>query len=171
MIDYVTFRKPKRQNEQTENVSLKIIRIMNEIMAMVIVATISYAIYKLFELFARRKERMAMIEKLSAGIDPEIFNNQFKPIRMPVIQNFTNNSWAIRIGMLLLGVGLGITIATLVDLGVSTSFLDYKDSYQFRTTVDVLYPACAAVFGGIGLVIAYFIEKKEGKKDSHKADN
>jgi len=143
---------------------------MNEIMAMVIVATIAYAIYKLFELFARRKERMAMIEKLSAGIDPQILRNQFSPVRIPVYRELINNSWAIRIGMLLMGVGLGVIIATIVDLAIVPPTRGNNEYYDFRRTVDVLYPACAAVFGGIGLITAYFIEKKSDKKESKKTE-
>lgn len=142
---------------------------MNEIMAMVVVGIITYGIYKLFELFVRRKERMAMIEKLSAGIDPQIFNNQLNPIKIPIVKEFINNSWAIRIGMLLMGVGLGVLIATIVDLSVLPPH-DSRAYYDFRRTIDILYPACAAVFGGIGLVIAYFIEKKDAKKDTLKAE-
>ncbi|MFV0419649.1 MAG: DUF6249 domain-containing protein [Dysgonomonas sp.] len=145
---------------------------MQEIMAMVIVATLSYATYKLFELFARRKERMAMIEKLSAGIDPQILKNQFSPVRIPIIRDFINNSWSIRIGMLLLGVGLGVVVATIVDLTVvAPTGSNDNLYYDFRRTVDILYPACAAVFGGIGLIIAYFIEKKDAKKNSSKLED
>lgn len=146
---------------------------MQEIMAMVIVATLSYATYKLFELFARRKERLAMIERLSAGIDPQILKNQFSPVRIPIIRDFINNSWSIRIGMLLLGVGLGVVLATIVDLAVvAPTGLGSDESlyYDFRRTVDILYPACAAVFGGLGLIVAYFIEKKDTKKDSSKLE-
>lgn len=144
---------------------------MQEIMAMVIVATLSYATYKLFELFARRKERLAMIEKLSAGIDPQLLKNQFNPVRIPVIRDFINNSWSIRIGLLLLGVGLGVVLATIIDLSIiSSSTSDNNLNYDFRRTIDILYPACATVFGGIGLIIAYFIEKKDAKKNSSKIE-
>jgi len=138
---------------------------MHEIMAMVIVATITYGIYKLFELFARRKERMAMIEKLSSGIDPQLANN---PLKRPVIRIENYGSWAIRVGLLLVGVGLGVAIATIVDLVVappSQNLHDGRVFYEFRNTISILYPACAAIFGGIGLVVAYFVEKKHDKKD------
>lgn len=144
---------------------------MQEIMAMVIVATIAYAIYKLFELFARRKERMAMIEKLSTGIDPQLLQNQLSPIKIPVYRELMNNSWAIRIGLLLMGVGLGIIIATIVDLIISPYSGDRELYYEFQRTIDVLYPSCAAVFGGIGLVVAYFVEKKDNRKYIQSQEN
>ena len=138
---------------------------MKEIMAMVIVGTVSYFIYKLFELYARRKERLAMIEKLSAGIDPQILQNAFSPIRRLTCKESANNSWTIRIGMLLLGVGLGISIAAIVDLSLVPPTNDNDNIYAFREAITVLYPACAAFFGGIGLISAYFIEKKYAKKE------
>ncbi|WP_029904197.1 DUF6249 domain-containing protein [Prevotella sp. 10(H)] len=126
-----------------------------------IIAIITLGIYRLFELFARRKERMAVIEKLSVGIDPEVLRNQFK---MPVYKELTSGSWAIRVGLLLIGVGLGVVIAAIVDLlAVPPVETNDRVFYEFRNTISVLYPACAAVFGGIGLVIAYFVEKKNEK--------
>lgn len=143
---------------------------MDEIMAMVIVATVAYTIYKLFELFARRKERMAMIEKLSAGIDPQILKNQFDPIRIPVIRDFINNSWAIRIGMLLVGVGFGVMLAAIIDLAVVPPSEGDRLYYDFRRTIDILYPSSAAIFGGIGLIVAYFIERKDNKREESKLE-
>ncbi|MBK5721892.1 hypothetical protein JGH11_13515 [Dysgonomonas sp. Marseille-P4677] len=135
---------------------------MNELVPMVVVSVVCYFTYKIFELFARRKERMAVIEKLSNGIDPQILKNQFN---MPAYKDGNYGSWAIRIGLLLVGVGLGVTIATIVDLlAVAPSSDNRELFYEFRNTISVLYPACAAVFGGLGLVIAYFIENKKENK-------
>lgn len=131
---------------------------MEEIMAMVIVATIAYAIYKLFELFARRKERMAMIEKISTGIDPQMFAGTMNTFTW---KNQSDNAWAVRIGLLLIGVGLGVILATIVDLNIDIA----TSQYRHRNAMDILYPASAALFGGIGLLIAYFIEKKDNKSD------
>lgn len=137
---------------------------MREIMAVVIVATIALTIYRLFELFARRKERMAMIEKLSLGVDPQSLRTQ---LNLPLYSNDYNyGSWAIRIGLLLIGVGVGVVVATVVDLfAVAPSTINERMFNEFRNTISILYPACAAIFGGLGLVIAYFIEKKQAKKD------
>lgn len=139
---------------------------MEEIMAMVIVGTISYFIYKLFELYARRKERLAMVEKLSAGIDPQVLQNVFSPIGLPADKESGNGSWTIRIGMLLFGVGLGVFIATIVDISLAPPTSYHNNNLDiFRDAITILYPACAAFFGGIGLVSAYFIEKKYAKKE------
>ena len=78
-------------------------------------------------------------------------------------------SWAIRVGLLLVGVGLGVAIVAVIDLlAVAPPSADERAFYEFRNTISILYPACAAIFGGIGLVIAYLIERKESRKDQNK---
>lgn len=133
-----------------------------ELVAVFVVGIITLGIYKIFELFVRRKERISMIDKLS-GIDPEILKHR---INFPIYKDESVGSWSIRIGLLLIGVGLGVVIATIVDITTALPVY-YKGQlvYESIRSVDVLYPSCAAVFGGIGLVIAYFIEKKKDKKD------
>lgn len=133
-----------------------------------VVGIITYGVYRLFELFARRRERMAMIEKLSSGIDPQILNN---PLQIQKYRDIMVGSWAIRIGLLLVGVGLGVVTATVVDLlAVAPADTDSRMYHEFRNTISVLYPACAAVFGGIGLVIAYFVEQKNEKKSKRNEE-
>lgn len=142
---------------------------MQEIMAMVIVATIAFAIYKLFELFARRKERITMIEKLSEGISPTMLNNDQRfPFKIPVSIETINGSWAIRIGLLLVGIGLGVVIAAFIDLNYSPYSGSRELYFEYNKTINALYPALAALFGGIGLVIAYLIERKDDKKELTK---
>lgn len=130
---------------------------MKELAIVSVVAIITYGIYRLFELFVRRKERISIIEKLSTGFDPQVFGKQFF---LPQFQNGGNvGAWAIRIGLLLVGVGLGVIIASIVDMCTE----NVRGSYE---PIEVFYPACAALFGGLGLVIAYFIERKNCRKDN-----
>lgn len=137
---------------------------MEAIMAVAIVGIISFTIYRLFELYARRKERLSIIEKFSSGIDPEVLKNQFS---LPLYKDINNGygSWAIRIGLLLVGIGLGVIIAAIIDLLAVPPVTDGHLFYEFRHTIDVLYPSFAAVFGGLGLVIAYIVEKKDAKRN------
>ena len=135
---------------------------MNDLVPIFVMGIITLGIYKIFELFVRRNERISMIEKLSS-INPEVLNSR---LNFPVYKDESIGSWSIRIGLLLIGVGLGVVIATIVD--ISTAIPSYYKGqlvYDSMRSVDVLYPSCAAVFGGIGLVIAYFIEKKKENKD------
>lgn len=122
---------------------------MNDLAPVLVIAIITFGIYKLFDLYVRRNERMAIIEKFSNGSDPRILGSQ---LDLPLFEK-NNTSWPIRIGLLLVGIGLGTTIAAIVDL----SIVHNNETYD---PINVLYPACASIFGGLGLVIAYFIEKK-----------
>lgn len=135
---------------------------MNDLAPVFVLAIVTFGIYKIFELFVRRNERMSIIEKFSTGIDPQVLMNQFS---LPLYQSRDNGSWAIRIGLLLLGIGLGVVIAAIVDLLAVPPTSGSQAFYEFRNTISVLYPALAAVFGGLGLVAAYFIEKKKDKSN------
>lgn len=137
---------------------------MNDLVPVFVLAIMTFGIYRIFELFVRRNERMSIIEKFSEGVDPQILKDQFK---IPLYKSSDNGSWAIRIGLLLVGIGFGVTIAAVVDLLTVAPSMDTDDRlfYEFRNTISVLYPACAAVFGGLGLVIAYFVEKKNEKNN------
>jgi hypothetical protein len=135
---------------------------MNDLVPIFVMGIITLGIYKIFELFVRRNERISIIEKLS-DVDPETLKHR---INFPVYKDERAGSWSIRIGLLLVGIGLGVIIATIVD--ISTAIPNYYQGrlvYNSIHTVGALYPSCAAVFGGIGLVTAYFIEKKKDKKD------
>lgn len=134
---------------------------MNDLAPIMIMGFITLGVYKIFELFVRRNERISMIEKLS-NIDPETLKSNF---RFPVYRDESLGSWSIRIGLLLIGVGLGVIIATIVDISTAIpTYMNGKTVYVSMRSVDVLYPSCAAVFGGIGLVVAYVIERKNEKK-------
>lgn len=133
---------------------------MYALIPMVVIGTVTLGIYKILELFVRRNERLSMIEKLSV-IDPEILKNG---INFPADINSNNSSWPIRFGLLLLGVGLGVIIAIVIDISTAIP-INSQGQFVYRSldSVQILYPSCAAVFGGIGLIVAYFIEKKYNK--------
>jgi len=86
----------------------------------------------------RKKERMAMIEK---GIDPSIFVTHKK-------QSFPSLKW----GMFLIGLGVGLVIANLL---VSNYIMDEQ----------VAYFSMIFLFGGLALVISYFVGKKLSKNE------
>ncbi len=120
---------------------------MNDLAPVLVVAIIFIVVYKIFELFVRRNERLAMIDKLSGGIDPQILKTQ---LSLPAYKNENYNAWSIRIGLLLVGIGLGVATAVIIDLFAVPPAADGKLFYEFRNTISALYPALAAVFGGIG---------------------
>jgi uncharacterized protein YneF (UPF0154 family) len=84
-----------------------------------------------------KRERMAMIER---GMDPR----RYKPQSAP----FQNLKW----GLLLVGAGVGLFLAYLLDRTVFKSTMDDNEAIYF---------ALIAIFGGLGLFASYRIEKKE----------
>ena len=84
-----------------------------------------------------KRERMAMIER---GMDPR----RYKPQSAP----FQNLKW----GLLMIGAGLGLFLAFVLDRSVFESS---------RYENEAIYFALIAICGGLGLFASYRIEKKE----------
>jgi hypothetical protein len=103
--------------------------------------------------YMRNKENMAMIEK---GLDPKL-----KPER-PRPAPFRSLKW----GLLLVGAGLGLFLAYLLDntllykVGHYISKYDSGD-YEVNGANVSIYFALIAIGGGMGLITSYRIEKKE----------
>ena len=103
--------------------------------------------------YMRNKENMSMIEK---GLDPKI-----KPAR-PRPAPFQNLKW----GLLLVGAGLGLFLAYLLDntlLYKVGHYINKYDSgdYEVNGANVSIYFALIAIGGGLGLITSYRIEKKE----------
>ncbi len=90
--------------------------------------------YAVIHLLIRRKERMALIEK---GIDAPLFNPK------PKI-----NVLALKFGLLFIGVAVGLLLGSLL---VELTTLNDEAAYF----------SMVFLFGGIGLVVSHFLEKKE----------
>jgi hypothetical protein len=85
----------------------------------------------------RNKERLALIEK---GADASIFN----------LGKRSGSSWkviVINLAFLLMGIGLGLFIANLLE---TTTNLDE----------DVIYPAMTFLMAGVGLYVGFTQTKK-----------
>lgn len=87
--------------------------------------------------YLAKREKLAMIER---GMDPR----RYKPQSAP----FQNLKW----GLLLIGAGLGLFLASVLDRTVFKESMDDNEA---------IYASLVAVFGGLGLFISYLIEKKE----------
>jgi hypothetical protein len=81
------------------------------------------------------KERMALIER---GINPKEGQSAPKPFI------------SLKIGLLLMGLGFGLLIALFTVL---TAKINGDESAA-------VYFGCVLIFGGLGLIISYVIEKK-----------
>jgi len=108
-------------------------------MEVAIMAIIFGSIFGVFYLFisSRNKERLALIEK---GADASIFN----------IGKRAGSSWKviiINLAFLLMGIGLGVFIANLLD---TYSNLDS----------DAVYPALIFFMAGVGLYLGFTQTRK-----------
>ena len=110
---------------------------MEQIVPVFVVAIVFSFTYGIIHLLVRRKERMALIDK---GADASLLVT--KP-------NF--NYYALKISLLCIGVAIGVIIgATLVE---TTTLND-----------EAAYFSMIFLFGGIGLVVSHFLEKKERRE-------
>jgi hypothetical protein len=98
-------------------------------------------------LYLRNKEHMALIER---GINPKESYKKFGSLTY------------LKYGLLMIGCGLGLIVAYMMDLSLPP--------VQSPRDPDrpALYFSLIGICGGIGLVISYFIEKKEMQKHSNK---
>ena len=122
------------------------------------------AIYKVVELFVRKRERLMLISKLT-----EISNVDFKGIKF---YSSGNKFTALRVGCLMLGVGFGFLIGFLLNFIITQGNHEELFEYQFNNKIGgIIYVASICVFGGIGLLISYFAERKVETSENQKKDN
>jgi hypothetical protein len=99
--------------------------------------------------YIRSRELLAMVEK---GMDPH-----YKPEK-PRPAPFRSLKW----GLLLVGAGLGLFVAYLLDNTMLYKFGHNVGRYDDYNGANVsIYFALIAVGGGLGLITSYRIEKKE----------
>jgi Mn2+/Fe2+ NRAMP family transporter len=137
------------------------------ITAIFVVGFVILGIYKLFELYAKRDERKSIIEKLPVFLE----NKDLKePIILPDIlyKRPAYGSWALRIALLLMGIGIGCAIAFCFQYSLfgdlNYNVKDWEIRRQINDTQEIIYFAFISTFGGIGMLVAYLIERKEAKK-------
>ena len=146
---------------------------MGELTAVFVVGFVVLGIYKLFELFVRKRERMALIEKLPALFD---LNVAGKVINFPEISFMKrdNGSWPLRISLLFIGVGLGCLLAFVVQYTCfdvsSYNFNEWGDRQNLGHIRFVLYFSFIAIFGGLSLFIAFLIERQQAKKQDSSVE-
>ena len=135
---------------------------MDWIMIPVNCAIIFGCIYKVVELFVRKRERLMLISKIT-----ELTNIDFKGIQL---YSSGNKYSALRVGWLMLGIGLGFLVGFFLNFITAEGKLDkFYDWHYYDNVGGIIYVACICIFGGIGLLISYLAERKaeqpEKKKD------
>lgn len=125
-----------------------------------------YGIYSIFELFARRKERMMFVEKLGGGA----LSGDVKFGKIEYSSKFAALKW----GCLLLGIGLGL----LIGFVIGNQYVPYNELVQMdgnganwrllhnrRELLGIIYGSSCLLFGGLGLLGAFLMEFKLSKKN------
>ena len=118
---------------------------MDFIMVPAITGIVTYGIYSLFELFARRKERMALIEKLGSG-------SLQRDIKMGRIE-YSNKFNALKWACLLIGLGLGLLVGFILI-----------QNYGITRDKEIVYGASVLLCGGLGMLGSFLIEYRLSKK-------
>lgn len=124
---------------------------MSDLTPVLVLMVIFGGIVAIVYLGIRRKERMAMLEK---GVDASVFMSVQKG----------KNEYSLKYGLLLIGVALGILIGSYL---ASTA--------PFYGAPEAAYFSMIFLFGGIALLLNYFIARKmfrdeNGRKDILKKD-
>ena len=86
--------------------------------------------------YLKTKENLAMVEK---GMNPKERMHRPAPFK------------SLKLGLLLMGAGVGLLTAYIIDLNIRTSRHDEHEP---------LYFALIAIGGGLGLIVSYLVEKR-----------
>jgi len=100
-------------------------------------ATIFGIIY--LYLTTRNRERMALIEK---GADASLFNTG---------RSLRAGQLLVSLALLAIGIGVGVLTGAMLE--------------QAGLDEDVAYPASVFIFAGLGLLISYYLNKRNADKD------
>ena len=141
---------------------------MDFITVPLVVGIVTLGIYKLFELFVRKKERLSIIEKIGEKFDASMIENKFS-FPSKIFKNFSFGS--LKAGCLLMGVGLGLLVGFVICISTIRGYNLGSDTINWgvRDTAGIVYGASVLIFGGLGLIIAFIIEMKYSKKDQDEA--
>ena len=110
---------------------------------------VAFFIYKLFELFACRKERLYIVEHMHNI--PENANSFKTPGAYGLNLSFS----ALRWGALLMGVGAGLLVGFFIQENIP-NMTWWKE--------EVIYGSCVLLLGGFGLIVAFIIELWQKKQ-------
>jgi len=142
---------------------------MSDLVPIFVVGFCILGTYKVFELFAKRKERVLFIEKLASLYE---LNEEDKEKRLKIQFPFTSETNSgylpLRVALLLAGIGAGCLLAFIIQItifyngsGIHSSYRDW--SYEFQGLILLVNFASISLLGGIGLLIAYLIEQRKKK--------
>ncbi|MDE6094893.1 MAG: hypothetical protein K2G52_01740 [Muribaculaceae bacterium] len=126
---------------------------MYNLTPIVVTGIIFLTVYKVFDLFVRRKERMALIEKISTEMTGNIDLSKLGGILNPPSDNrFAALKW----GCLAVGLGAGIMVGFFIYVNCPMA----QQEWGLR---EMMYGSMFLIGGGLGLISAFIIEMKVRK--------
>lgn len=129
---------------------------MGNIIAPLIVFIIAAAIYAIFELIIRRKERLMIIEKIGDKLTPDSLG--VKGMNLSFMSDKGHGFGALKAAGLLMGIGLGL----LGGFFIHYNYLGINNDYwQLR---ELIVGSSALFGGGLGLLVAFMMELQLLKK-------
>ena len=138
---------------------------MNFLEAPLVTGIIFFFTYMIFELFVRRNERITLIEKMGQNIIP-LDDSALKIQFRSLLPSFKRSFTALRMGCLFIGIGLGLLVGLFIYMQVRVNIDHIHEEPDFYYSIS--FGAPVLVFGGLGLIISYLIEKNDIKKDEEK---
>lgn len=129
---------------------------MNDLAPVFVTGIIFWTIYKVFDLFVRRRERQMLIEKINPETSGHIDLSKITGfLAAPRGNRFTALKWAS------LFTGLGIGLLVYFFIYINCPSIDHNNNYRLAET---LCGSLVLIGGGIGLMIAFLIEIKMSKR-------
>ena len=117
-------------------------------------------IYGVFELMVRRGERMAIIEKMGDKLEPSMLQG-----KLNICGGMKFSFGTLKAGCLLIGVGLGLLVGFMICACTFPTFTSNVEStWEIRQLISLVNGASVLLFGGVGLIVAFLVEMKIGKK-------
>lgn len=138
---------------------------MDFISVPVIVGIVFYGVYKLFELFVCKNERLKVIDKLGDKLSSGDISGK---MILPSYKRPDFSFSTLKGGCLMLGIGLGLLAGFFLCLMSSHTYLSGNADWGAQQIFGIVYGACVLLFGGLGLLVAFIIEMKLNKKSHNE---
>ena len=117
-------------------------------------AIIGICIYRIFDLYVRRPERLNIIEKMS---ELKNVDSDFK-VNIDFVSKSSNGIFtSLKLALLFCGLGLGLLVGFFL-------IIDYSGEFE-RGFKEMILGASTLFFGGLGLLISFLIELHFSRKD------
>jgi hypothetical protein len=99
--------------------------------------------------------------------DASMIENRFSFPSFPSVK--MGSFGALKAGCLIMGIGLGLLIGYLICANSMANYTSFGESnWDIRRLAEIVYGACALLFGGLGLVVAFVIEIQLTKEKNKK---